>query len=81
MREAGIALGRALLEPTGRNTGPALTLAALAAQGGGEDPVLVVMPADQAVVNTAAFTQAMQQAIQEAASGTIVILGITPDRP
>ena len=81
LREAGIALGHALLEPTGRNTAPALTLAALAAQAGGEDPVLVVTPADQTVVNTAAFTQAMQQAIQEAAEGTIVILGITPDRP
>jgi mannose-1-phosphate guanylyltransferase / mannose-6-phosphate isomerase len=81
LREAGIALGHALLEPTGRNTAPALTLAALAAQVGGEDPVLVVTPADQTVVNTAAFTQAVQQAIQEAAAGTIVILGITPDRP
>ena len=81
LREAGIALGHALLEPTGRNTAPALTLAALAAQAGGEDPVLVVTPADQTVVNTAAFTHAMQQAIQEAAAETIVILGITPDRP
>ena len=82
LRESGIALGHALLEPTGRNTAPALTLAALAAQAGGEDPVLVVMtPADQTVVNTAAFTHAMQQAIQEALAGTIVILGITPDRP
>lgn len=81
LREAGIALGHALLEPTGRNTAPALTLAALAAQAGGEDPVLVVTPADQTLVNTAAFTQAMQQAIQEAAAGTIVILGVTPDRP
>jgi mannose-1-phosphate guanylyltransferase/mannose-6-phosphate isomerase len=81
LREAGIALGHALLEPTGRNTAPALTLAALAAQAGGQDPVLVVTPADQTVVNPAAFTHAMQQAIQEAASGTIVILGVTPDKP
>jgi mannose-1-phosphate guanylyltransferase/mannose-6-phosphate isomerase len=81
LREAGIELGAALLEPTGRNTAPALTLAALAAQANGEDPVLVVTPADQTVANTAAFTQAMQQAIREAESGNIVILGITPDRP
>ncbi len=52
LREAGIALGHALLEPAGRNTGPALTLAALAAQSPGKDPVLVVTPADQTVVNT-----------------------------
>jgi mannose-1-phosphate guanylyltransferase/mannose-6-phosphate isomerase len=81
LREAGIPLGQALLEPAGRNTAPALTLAALAAQASGHDPVLVVTPADQTVVNSAAFTQAMQHSIREAATGTIVILGITPDRP
>ena len=81
LREVGIELGAALLEPVGRNTAPALTLAALGAQEGGEDPVLVVAPADQTVVNTAAFTLAMQQAIREADSGSVVILGITPDRP
>jgi mannose-1-phosphate guanylyltransferase/mannose-6-phosphate isomerase len=81
LREAGIELGGAFLEPVGRNTAPALTLAALAAQASGEDPVLVVTPADQTVANTAAFTQAMQQAIREAAGGSIVILGIAPNRP
>ncbi len=81
LREVGIELGTALLEPLGRNTAPALTLAALAAQANGEDPVLVVTPADQTVANTAAFTQAMRQAVCEAESGSIVILGITPDRP
>jgi mannose-1-phosphate guanylyltransferase/mannose-6-phosphate isomerase len=81
LREAGIELDAALLEPVGRNTAPALTLAALAAQEGAEDPVLVVTPADQTVLNTGAFTLAMQQAIREADSGSIVILGITPDRP
>jgi len=43
--------------------------------------VLVVTPADQTVVNTAAFTTAMQQALAEAANGTIIILGVTPDKP
>jgi mannose-1-phosphate guanylyltransferase/mannose-6-phosphate isomerase len=81
LREAGIELGSALLEPVGRNTAPALTLAALAAQADGDDPVLVVTPADQTVVNTSAFTQAMQQAVREARGGSIVILGITPDSP
>jgi mannose-1-phosphate guanylyltransferase/mannose-6-phosphate isomerase len=65
----------------GRNTAPALTLAALAAQADGLDPVLVVTPADQTVADTAAFTQAMQAAIREAAVGSIVILGITPGSP
>jgi mannose-1-phosphate guanylyltransferase / mannose-6-phosphate isomerase len=81
LHETGIQLGGALLEPVGRNTAPALTLAALAAIQAGQDPVLVVTPADQTVNNPAAFTAAMQQAIAEAASGNIVILGIKPDRP
>ena len=81
LREAGIQLGAALLEPIGRNTAPALTLAALAVTEAGQDPILVVTPADQTVTNTAAFTQAMQQAIAQAATGSIVILGIQPNRP
>ncbi len=70
-----------LLEPTGRNTAPAMTLAALHAAESGADPVLVVTPADQTVTDEAAFTDALQQAIRVAAGGAIVILGITPDRP
>jgi len=81
LREAGIALGAALLEPVGRNTAPALTLAALAALEQGTDPVLVVTPADQTVADTGAFTVAMQAAIRQAHTGTIVIVGIAPDRP
>ncbi len=80
LREVSIEMGAALLEPIGRNTAPALTLAALAAQEGGEDPVLVVTPADQTVVNTVAFTLAMQKAIREADTGSVVILGIAADR-
>ena len=70
-----------LLEPTGRNTAPAMTLAALQAVEGGADPVLVVTPADQTVGNEAAFTSALQSAVREAASGSFVILGVVPDRP
>ena len=81
LREIGVELGCALLEPVGRNTAPALTLAALGAMEGGKDPVLVVTPADQTVVNAGAFTSAMQKAVAEAANGTVVILGVTPDKP
>jgi mannose-1-phosphate guanylyltransferase / mannose-6-phosphate isomerase len=81
LREVGIALGSALLEPVGRNTAPALTLAALAAVQNGQDSVLVVTPADQTIAQPAAFTAAVQQAIGQAEQGNIVILGITPDKP
>ncbi len=81
LREIGVELGAALLEPTARNTAPALTLAALAALENGDDPVLVVTPADQTVAEASAFNAAMREAIRQAAEGAIVILGVTPDRP
>jgi mannose-1-phosphate guanylyltransferase/mannose-6-phosphate isomerase len=81
LREVGIELGAALLEPIGRNTAPALTLAALAATQDGQDPVLVVTPADQSVANNTAFNAAVQQAIEVAANGTIVVLGVAPIQP
>lgn len=70
-----------LLEPVGRNTAPAITLAAIQATEAGDDPILVVTPADQTVKNNTAFNLALQQSIRAAASGGIVILGITPDKP
>ena len=70
-----------LLEPVGRNTAPAVTLAALQATAQGQDPILVVTPADQTVTDEAAFTAALRKAVDAAAGGDIVILGITPDRP
>lgn len=70
-----------LLEPYGRNTAPALTLAALFAQEQGQDPILVVTPADQTVTNPAAFTKALADSIAIAQTGAIAILGITPSAP
>lgn len=81
LREIGVELGAALLEPVGRNTAPALTLAALAAAQADADPVLVVTPADQTIVHEAAFSAAIQQAAKQAADGAIVILGVTPNKP
>lgn len=70
-----------LLEPVGRNTAPALTLAALHASETAADSVLVVVPADQTVADQAAFRAAVSAAVRVAAEGAICILGITPDRP
>jgi mannose-1-phosphate guanylyltransferase/mannose-6-phosphate isomerase len=83
LRELQVELGLAILEPIGRNTAPALTLAALAAQelDGNQDPILVVTPADQIISDTHSYTVAMHRAIKEAEEGAIVVLGIVPDRP
>jgi mannose-1-phosphate guanylyltransferase/mannose-6-phosphate isomerase len=70
-----------LLEPMGRNTAPALTLAALQAQEGGHDPVLVVTPADHVIPDESAFVAAMRRAVLQAARGAIAILGVKPTRP
>ncbi|NGZ06926.1 MAG: mannose-1-phosphate guanylyltransferase/mannose-6-phosphate isomerase [Magnetococcales bacterium] len=70
-----------LLEPSARNTAPALTLAALQATANGEDPILVVTPADQTVTRIDAFVTALRQAVAVAAADAIAILGIPPDRP
>ncbi len=86
LREIGVEPSAVLLEPSGRNTAPALTLAALFAQqgevnSGDSDPILIVTPADQTVMRPEAFKLALRQAVAAAADGSIVTLGIVPDRP
>lgn len=70
-----------LLEPCGRNTAPALTLAALQAMRGGDDPVLLVMPSDHVIMDVASFQAAVLQGIAQAIEHKIVTFGITPDAP
>ncbi len=81
LREMKVDPAAVLLEPAGRNTAPAVTLAALQAAEGGADPVLVVISSDQTVTDEAAFSAAMQRAVAAAAEGSVVVLGIKPDRP
>ncbi|WP_295005759.1 mannose-1-phosphate guanylyltransferase/mannose-6-phosphate isomerase [uncultured Dechloromonas sp.] len=73
--------GQILLEPCGRNTAPALTLAALWAQRDGDDPVLVVMPADHVILEGEVFRKAVARAVGLAEQGLAVTFGITPDCP
>jgi mannose-1-phosphate guanylyltransferase/mannose-6-phosphate isomerase len=73
-----------VLEPVGRNTAPALTLAALAALAGNQDEadaILLVMPADHIMLDTAAFLIAVRQGAKRAEEGLVVTFGITPDAP
>ena len=81
LRELNDIQATLLLEPSGRNTAPALTLAALFAQEHGDDPILLITPADQTIQNQPAFEKAMQSALQIAQTGAIAILGITPSAP
>ena len=70
-----------ILEPSARNTAPALSLAALEALAQGEDSVMVVSPADHAVQHLDVFQAQLAQAVRVAQSGGIVTLGITPTKP
>jgi len=72
-----------VLEPFGRNTAPAIALAALAARrdAGGVDPLLLVLPADHVIRDTAVFQQAVRTALPAAEQGQLVTFGIVPDRP
>jgi mannose-1-phosphate guanylyltransferase/mannose-6-phosphate isomerase len=89
LRELKTVKATLLLEPIGRNTAPALSLAALHAldqsQIEGHDPILVVTPADQTVQNQAAFVKALQNCVavvaEDKSKKTIAILGITPSAP
>ena len=73
--------GSVILEPQGRNTAPALTLAARAAIKNGVDPVLLVMPADHVIMDVAAFRAAVIRGAALAQDGAVVTFGITPDAP
>ncbi len=73
--------GTVVLEPLGRNTAPALTIAAHAAIKNGADPVLLVMPADHVIMDGAAFRVAVVKGAQLAQAGAVVTFGITPDAP
>ena len=70
-----------VLEPFGRNTAPALTLAALAAVKETADPVLLVMPADHVITDVAAFQAAVSKGAVLADAGAVVAFGITPKTP
>ncbi|MBO9621414.1 MAG: mannose-1-phosphate guanylyltransferase/mannose-6-phosphate isomerase [Sphingomonas sp.] len=77
--QVGAAPQALLLEPSGRNTAPAIALAAIAA-GGGSDPILV-MPSDHVIGDVPAFHAAIRAALPLVEEGWLVTFGITPDKP
>lgn len=81
LRQAGVKHGGILLEPVGRNTAPAIALAALHAMSEGDDPVLLVLAADHLIKDTMAFHSAISRAQTLAEQGFLVTFGIVPDQP
>ena len=70
-----------ILEPVGRNTAPAIALAALNAVDQGDDPILLVLAADHIIDDKSAFHEAIAQAIKYAKNGSLVTFGIVPTGP
>lgn len=81
LRAVGKGTKRIVLEPTGRNTAPALTLAALLAVAEAGDPLLLVMPADHVILDTEEFSRVIAQAVPFAAGSAVVTFGIVADCP
>ena len=68
-----------ILEPEGRNTAPALTLAALYLAARDQDALMLAMPADHVITDRAGFIEAINRGRQHAEDGELVTFGVTPD--
>lgn len=81
LRQLGMEQARILLEPVGRNTAPAIALAALQALHDAEDPILLVLAADHLIQDVDAFHSSIRAAMPFAIDGKLVTFGIVPTHP
>ena len=81
MQRIGATPAAIILEPVGRNTAPAIAVAALQAMSQGDDPVLLVLPSDHVINDEAGFRAAVLAALPAAESGALVTFGIVPSAP
>jgi len=81
MRQVQVEPAAILLEPVGRNTAPAVAVAALQATAQGEDPLLLVLAADHVMRDAAAFRLAVEAGRGAAEAGQLVTFGIVPTAP
>jgi len=70
-----------ILEPAAKNTAPAIALAAIQLTAQGEDPVMLVLPADHRINDVSAFHQGIQKGKTLADEGYLITFGIVPDSP
>lgn len=81
LKEIGVKPLAIILEPVGRNTAPAVTVAAQYLLNREEDALMLVLPADHTVVDVPAFQTAVKQASVAANSGALVTFGVEPSYP
>jgi mannose-1-phosphate guanylyltransferase/mannose-6-phosphate isomerase len=80
LRNMGIVNAQIILEPCGRNTAPAVAVAALESLRTDPAAILLVLPADHVILNGPAFTTAVREALPLAEAGHLVTFGVVPDR-
>ena len=80
-RAVGVTPQHLILEPEGRNTAPAIAIAAMAAMHNGHDPVLLVLPSDHLFAKPESFMAAVRAAFPSAEAGELVTFGIVPQYP
>lgn len=81
LRQVKLEAGGLILEPEGRNTAPAVALAALRAVAQDADSVMLVLPADHLIENVTAFTEAVGKALPQAQQGRLMTFGVVPTAP
>lgn len=81
LRQSGVDEAKIILEPLGRNTAPAIALAALQASASGDDPVLLVLAADHLIQDVGAFHDSVRSALALAEAGKLVTFGVVPTHP
>jgi mannose-1-phosphate guanylyltransferase/mannose-6-phosphate isomerase len=81
LRAGAIEPAAIILEPVGRNTAPAVAVAAARAQAVGDAPVLLVLPADHVIRDRSALREAIERGAALATEGKLVTFGIVPDAP
>lgn len=81
LQQVGAEPAAIILEPVGRNTAPAIAVAALEATRDGADALLLVLPSDHVITNETAFRSAVQAAAAAAEAGKLVTFGIVPTGP
>ena len=81
LRKIEVEASRIILEPEGRNTAPAVALAAHEAMKADDDAILVVLPSDHVIKKTTLFLEALTTAIDLAKDDALVTFGVVPDKP
>lgn len=81
LRAIEVAAQAIILEPVGRNTAPAVALAALQSMANGQDPLLLVLPADHVIADAAALRRAITAGVLPANQGALLTFGIVPTAP